>query len=90
MPVFRYDIPSSYPDWLLTVSLPRAIDYIILNTPVNIVLASQFKSHVHRSPNVNLPLEIEQQLSVGMNYMFKRKRNTKLIKNAWLDFEQRL
>ena len=89
-PVFRYDIPSSYPDWLLTVPLPCAIDYIILNMPVNIVLASQFKSHVHCSPNVNLPLEIEQQLNVGMNYMFKRKRNTKLIKAAWLNFEERL
>jgi hypothetical protein len=51
--------------------------------PVNIVPASQFKSHVHCSLNVNLPLEIEWQLSVGMNYMFKRKHNTKLIKNVW-------
>jgi hypothetical protein len=58
-PVFQYDIPSSYPDCLLTVSLPCTIDYIILNMPVNIVPASQFKSHVHCSLNVNLPLEIE-------------------------------
>jgi hypothetical protein len=25
-----------------------------------------------------------------MNYMFKRKRKSKLIKNAWNDFEERL
>jgi hypothetical protein len=73
---FRYGFPSSIPDWLLTVPLPRAVDYIILNTPVDIVLASQFKNCIHRGPNVSLPLSIEQQLSVGMNYMFKRKQNS--------------
>jgi hypothetical protein len=87
---FRYGYTHTYPDWLLTIPLPRAIDYIILNTPVNILLASQFKNSIHRGPNVNLPVHIEQQLSVGMNYMFKRKRNSKLIKNAWLDFTERL
>jgi len=51
---------------------------------------SQFKNCIHRGLNVNLPLSIEQQLSVGMNYMFKRKRNSKLIKNAWYDFKERL
>ena len=45
---------------------------------------------MHRGPNVSLPLAIEQQLSVGMNYMFKRKRNSQLIKDAWLDFSERL
>jgi hypothetical protein len=39
---------------------------------------------------VDLPFEIEQQLSVRMNYMFKRRHNTKLIKTAWLDFKERL
>jgi hypothetical protein len=73
---FKYNQPCSYPDWLLTIPLPHAIDYIILNTPVNVVLASQFKNPVHRSPNISLPLEIEQQLSVGMNYMFKKKSKT--------------
>jgi hypothetical protein len=89
-PIFWYDIPSSYPDWLLTVSLLHAIDCMISNMPVSIVLASQFTSHVHHNPNVNLHIEIEQQLSVGMNYMFKRKHNMKLIKNVWLDFKERL
>jgi hypothetical protein len=87
---FRYSIPSSIPDWLLTVPLPHTIDYIILNTPVNIVLASQFKNCIHRGPNISLPLSIEQQLSVGMNYMFKRKQNSDLIKKAWNNFEERL
>src|ERR1700692_90246 len=34
---FQYSFPSSIPDWLLTVPLLHTVDYIILNTPVDIV-----------------------------------------------------
>ena len=87
---FRYDVPSSYPDRLLTIPLPNAINYIILNTPVNIVLASQFKDSIHCSPGVEIPREIELQLSVGMRFMFRSNRNTQLIIDAWNDFERRI
>jgi len=86
----RYDVPSSYPDWLLTVPYPTAINYIILNTPVNIVHASQFKDSIHLSPGVEIPREIELQLSVGMRFMFHSPRNSSLIKDAWKDFERRI
>ena len=87
---FRYDISSSYPDWLLTIPYPTAINFIILNTPVNIVLASQFKNNIHLSPGVEMPREIEYDLSVGMRYMFHTKRNSALISEAWKDFERRV
>jgi len=86
----RYDVPSSYPDWLLTVPYPTAINYIILNTPVNIVLASQFKDSIHCSPGVIIPREIELQLSIGSRFMFRSPRNSKLIEEAWNDFERRM
>lgn len=87
---FRYDLPSSYPDWLLTIPYPTAISYIHLNTPIEILLAAQFRSSVHISPGVSLPKEIQNQLSVGMKYMFHNPRNTDLILSAWEDFEERL
>jgi hypothetical protein len=87
---FRYDVPASYPDWLLTVDYPTATNYIILNTPVNVVLASQFKDSIHLSPGVEIPRELELQLSVGMRYMFHSTRNSKLIMDAWNDFERRI
>jgi len=87
---FRYDVPSSYPDWLLTVPYPTAINYVILNMPVNIVLTSQFKDSIHLSPSVNIPREIELQLSVGMRFMFHSPRNSTLINDAWQDFECRI
>ena len=86
----RYDVPSSYPDWLLTVPYPTAINYIILNTPVNIVLASQFKDSIHCSPGVIIPREIELQLSIGSRFMFRTPRNSALIQEAWKDFERRI
>lgn len=87
---FRYDVPSSFPDWLLTVSHPEAVSYIILNTPVEVLRASQFKYYVHTGPGVSIPENIMFQLSVGMNYMFHSPRNTKLIKEAYEDFVRRL
>ncbi len=87
---FRYDNPASYPDQLLMIPFPTAIRYIILNTPVNIILASQFRNNVHRSPGVNIPKEIELDLSVGMRYMFHSQRNSLLIMSAWNDFVRRI
>ena len=87
---FRYENPRTYPDWLLTIPYPDAIRFVFMNTPVNVVLASQFKSYVHTSPGVVLPESIAFQLSVGMKYMFHVPRNAALIKEAWNDFEDRL
>ena len=91
MPVLlRYDIPSSYPDWLLTIPTPLAVDYLTLCTPFHVLLASQYKDSVHVSPGVILPKEISYELSVGMRFMFHSNRNSKLIKEAWHDFVRRL
>jgi hypothetical protein len=87
---FRYDNPLSYPDFLLTINSHLAITYIILNTPVDVILASQFKNIVHKSPNVEIPLHIEHQLSVGMKYMFLQPHNTELFEDAYNDFSRRL
>ena len=86
----RYDVPSSYPDWLLTIPTPMAVDYITLCTPINVLLASQYKDLIHVSPGVDLPKEISFELSVGMRFMFHSKRNSDLIKSAWHDFVRRL
>ena len=87
---FWYNIPASYPDWLLTVPISQAVDFVLLNTPVNIIRASKFKNFVHLSPDVVVPKEIQMQLSVGMKYMFPNKQNTKLFGQAWNDFEERI
>jgi hypothetical protein len=87
---FRYDRPDTYPDWLLTISLPDAVQIIHLHTPTDILSVAGFRNNIHCSPDVNVPLEIQQQLSVGMKMMFHTPRNTKLIKDAWVDFTERV
>lgn len=37
---FRYDLPSTYLDWLLTIPFTHVVKYVIYNTPVNIITAS--------------------------------------------------
>jgi len=95
--VNRIDVPPSWylnfhliPDALLSVPYDMAVNKLILNTPLNILEANSYKSLIHRGPNVVIPREIELDLSVGFRYMFKSARNTKLIKDAWKDFEERL
>jgi hypothetical protein len=89
-PPLRYDVPSTYPDWLLTIPTPLAINYITFHTPLNVLSVSQYKSLVHVSPGVTLPKEIAYHISVGMRFMFHSKRNSELIMRAWKDFERRL
>lgn len=87
---FIYGRPSTLPDWLLTVPLPRAINWIILNTSVDVLEAAQFKHYVHVSPGVNLPIDISHSLSVGMKYMSHSPLRTQLLSSAWDDFKRRL
>jgi hypothetical protein len=87
---FRYDQPHTYPDSLLTIPYPAAIKYIIVHTPVSVRLAAAYKNFIHRSPNVSLPKDIEYDLSVGQRFMFRTKRNSKLLLDAWNDFDRRI
>ena len=87
---FRYDNHLTYPDFLLTISRNLAINFVILNTPIDVILASQFKNTIHKSPGVDIPLHIEHQLSVGIKYMFLQPHNIELFTEAYNDFSRRL
>jgi hypothetical protein len=78
------------PDELLIVPFPVAVSNLIFCTPVSIIQANSYKNLIHRGPNVNLPLDIELDLSVGLKYLFPRPRNSDLILKAWTDFATRL
>lgn len=87
---FKYGHPSTIPDWLLSVPYPRAVQILICNTPLDIVLAAQFKHSVHCSPGVVIPDQFAQDLSVGMRYMFFQPTDSSLLMKAWTDFRRRL
>ena len=87
---YLYGFPSTIPDFVLDLPYPDAISWLITRTPVNIITASQYKSFVHCSPGVNLPLEIAQNLSVGLKYLTYQPINPQLIREAYVDFRRRL
>ena len=87
---FRYDAPHTYPDWMLTVPQPVAVQIILHNTPINVIEASRYRSNIHCNSGVDVPLRIQHQLSVGMKFMFHSPRNVELINDAWQDFTERV
>jgi hypothetical protein len=87
---FRYGVPSSLPDSILTLELPRAISIIHLYTPVLVLQAAEYKNCVHLSNGIRVPEEIQYHLSVGLRYMFAPIHDSGLIANAWVDFVKRL
>lgn len=87
---YVYPNYRSLPDWILTVPITQAIDYIVLHTPVSVLEASQFHNYIHMSTGVNVPRKYMYNLSVGMNFMFHQETNRKLIMEAWKDFYRRI
>ncbi|KAF8828443.1 hypothetical protein HHX47_DHR3000031 [Lentinula edodes] len=89
-PHFDWSKYDSYPDELLTMPYPDAIRTILLQVPSDILDAAAYRSSVHIGPGVFLPLEYQMDLSVGQNYMFHSPRNSRLLIEAWKDFEYRI
>lgn len=75
---------------MLTLSVKQQIDYVLLNTSYDVILASRFKDNVHVSPDVHLPDWVQHDLSVGLRYLYFAPTNARLISDAWNDFQRRL
>jgi hypothetical protein len=90
MDSYRYGVPSSLPDSILTLDLPRALSAIHLYTPVLVLHAADYRNCVHLSDGVHVPEDIQYHLSVGMKYMFAPIHDSGLIVKAWNDFNRRL
>jgi hypothetical protein len=87
---FRYEDPSTYPDQLLLVSLPRAVEFIITNMPLDVLEYARYRNNVHLSPGVSVPLNIQLSLSVGMKYLMPTLFNKDLIMESYVEFCNRL
>src|SRR5258708_399748 len=82
--------PSSIPDFLLDLPIPKAIDYIIGRMSLETISVRIYQQDVHCSPGAHLPRELAFQISVGARYMFHEPSNTDLFRTAWQDFNRRL
>jgi hypothetical protein len=66
---FKYNRPSTYPDWFLEIPLELAAEHVMLRTPLDILEASRYRKHIHLSSGVSMPLYLQKSLSVGMKYL---------------------
>jgi hypothetical protein len=67
---FKYNRPSTYPDWFLEIPLEAAAEHVILRTPLDVLMAARYRKHIHLSQGVSMPLYYQKSLSVGMKYLF--------------------
>lgn len=86
---FMYDNHRTYPDWLLTVSLLQAKQFIWLRMDTRVLESMRFRSVVHLI-DCDLPPDIAMHLSAGLKYMMPTKFDTDLISKSWDDFVNRL
>jgi hypothetical protein len=82
---FRWDSPTTYPDWLLMVPFPWAAQFIVEHIPIVILESMCYHSTIHMI-NCDLLKNIASQLSAGMKYMMPTKLNLDLIHSAWDNF----
>jgi hypothetical protein len=82
--------PNTMPDYVLTLPLPKAIDFVLSRMSLEMISNLNYQQDIHVSPGVDLPKEIGYQLSIGAKYMFHEPSNSELIRNAWADFNRRL
>jgi hypothetical protein len=86
---FRYDDAHTYPDWLLTVSLRHAQQFIWARMPSVVLESMRYRSSIHMI-DCDVPREIAMHLSAGLKYMLPTKYSPQLIVDAWDDFVDRL
>jgi hypothetical protein len=66
------------PDELLIVPFPVAVSNLILCMGVNIIQVNSYKNLIHRSPNVNLPLDIELDLKCWIEIFISMPMQSRL------------
>uniref|UniRef100_A0A8H7XZR0 Reverse transcriptase domain-containing protein n=1 Tax=Psilocybe cubensis TaxID=181762 RepID=A0A8H7XZR0_PSICU len=86
----RPAFPNSIPDDILTMTKTDAVSFVHLHTPISFLLAGQYRSSVHCSPGVSVPVDVANDLSLGLNYMFFTLPSKSLIMQAWNDFQRRI
>ena len=66
---FKWNRPSTYPDWFLELPLNQAAEHVILRTPIDILRAARYRKSLHLSTGVHMPLYLQKSLSVGLKYL---------------------
>ena len=84
---FKWNIPSTYPDWFCEISPIIAAEYVIQLKPLEILEAARFHNNIHLSTGVTIPLSIQCHLSTDLRYMLALLPDVhNLLETAYEDF----
>jgi hypothetical protein len=86
----RYDHPSTYPDKLLLIATPFAVQYLLCSVPLQQLRASKFWSAVFTGPDVFKPKHLSIHISAGLKYMLYKNVKPSLVKSAYTDLERHI
>ncbi|GAP83315.2 putative reverse [Rosellinia necatrix] len=86
----RYDIPSTFPDNILTEPLANVQVELLTRMPMIALSAFGSVKKVHVLDGISLPSEIESSLALGNRYLIHDTTKVKLLEEAWRDFEIRI
>lgn len=87
---WTFGVPSSYPDELLAIPFDDQVSVLLSRAPMSLLDANRFRSPIHVQPGLNVPIQIQHDLSASLKFMFETKVDRQLIESAYTDLVRRI
>lgn len=87
---WTFGVPASYPDEILTLPFSYQANVLLSRAPVSLLDANRFRSPIHVQPGLNVPIQIQHDLSASLKFMFETKIDGSLIEKAYVDLMRRI
>lgn len=87
---WTFGVPSSYPDEILSLDPSYRASVLLTRAPVSLLDANRFRSPIHVQPGLDVPIQIQHDLSASLKFMFETKIDKTLINKAYTDLVRRI
>lgn len=87
---WTFGVPSSLPDEILTLPYSDQVDVLLSRAPLALLDSNRFRSSIHVQPGLDVPLNIQHDLSASLKFMFGTKIDRSLIQSAYTDLVRRI
>jgi len=86
---WTFGVPNSYPDEILALPSSYQAMTLLARAPVSLLDANRFHSPIHVQPGLDVPLQIQHNLSASLKFMFETKIDKTIIQTAYTDLVRR-
>ena len=77
--------PNTYPDEILSLPFPLQVTTLLSHANIGGLEQARHRGIIHVQPGVDVPYEIQHDLSASLKFMFETKINGSLISNTYTD-----